>query len=174
GTVPPPPKEESSELPVLVSWSTRTVSSGESYAAKLANYLKQNPATPMDALGYTLATTRESLTHRYTIVAGNIAELTDQLRDSQWQHHELTEQLSQLVFLFPGQGAQYPGMGYQLYQREAIFRKAVDDCAEILIHETGEDFRKTLFPESDESPEKTAQALRNTYYTQPALFIISY
>ena len=38
----------------------------------------------------------------------------------------------QPVFLFTGQGAQFPGMGRALYQAEPVYRKQIDECAEIL------------------------------------------
>ena len=38
----------------------------------------------------------------------------------------------QVVFLFPGQGAQYVGMGRALYEEEPVFREALDQCAELL------------------------------------------
>nr|GFC11244.1 polyketide synthase [Tanacetum cinerariifolium] len=37
------------------------------------------------------------------------------------------------VFLFPGQGAQYVGMGRGLYEHEPAYRQAVDECAALLL-----------------------------------------
>ena len=40
-----------------------------------------------------------------------------------------------VVFMFPGQGAQYVGMARGLYRRFATFRAELDRCAEILAAE---------------------------------------
>ncbi|WP_309896485.1 ketoacyl-synthetase C-terminal extension domain-containing protein [Archangium sp.] len=37
--------------------------------------------------------------------------------------------IREVAFLFPGQGAQYPGMGRALYSAHAVFRDEVDRCA---------------------------------------------
>jgi phthiocerol/phenolphthiocerol synthesis type-I polyketide synthase E len=77
---------------------------------------------------------------------------------------------SSVVFMFPGQGSQYPGMGAELYRREPVFRQAVDACAELLSGELGWDVREVMF----DSGPAAAERLRQTLYTQPALFTIEY
>ena len=47
--------------------------------------------------------------------------------------------------MFPGQGAQYPGMGRELHAREPAFRAALDECAELLAGELGFDLRERMF-----------------------------
>ena len=39
---------------------------------------------------------------------------------------------TEVVFLYPGQGAQYPGMTKRLYETEPTFREALDRCAKAL------------------------------------------
>ncbi len=50
-----------------------------------------------------------------------------------------------VVFMFPGQGAQYAGMGRALYAVEPTFRAALDECAEVLLGDLGFDLRERLF-----------------------------
>jgi pimeloyl-ACP methyl ester carboxylesterase len=78
-----------------------------------------------------------------------------------------------VVFMFPGQGSQYINMGLNLYQRESVFSAAVDRCAEILKPLLKQDLRDIIYP-ADGEGESAETALRQTVYTQPALFTIEY
>jgi phthiocerol/phenolphthiocerol synthesis type-I polyketide synthase E len=77
------------------------------------------------------------------------------------------------VFLFPGQGAQYPGMAEGLYRNEVVVRRAIDQCARILEPEIGADLRKVLFPPVRQRG-RMAEELRDTKWAQPALFTVGY
>jgi len=155
--------------PVLIPWSTKTALSGSLYAARLGAFLDANPAVSLPSLAYTLQTARDQLIHRYAIVANNRQQLLDKLAAQEWQNYTLQEKASYLAFLFPGQGAQYANMGSDLYHKEPAYRAAVDRCAEILQTEMGEDIRSIIF-----APDDGHETLRDTYYTQPALFVTSY
>lgn len=64
------------------------------------------------------------------------------------------------AFLFSGQGAQYPGMGQDLYQ-EIIVKETFDEASDIL----GYDMAKLCFSENKQ--------LNQTTYTQPAILTVS-
>ena len=78
-----------------------------------------------------------------------------------------------VAFMFPGQGAQYAGMGNGLYQSEPLFRETIDRCATIVQETTGIDLKKILFPNPEENDQATKQ-ISETAVTQPALFTIEY
>ncbi|GAA2529694.1 type I polyketide synthase [Pilimelia columellifera subsp. columellifera] len=74
-----------------------------------------------------------------------------------------------VVFVFPGQGAQRPGMGHELYDAFPAYAAAFDDvCTRLDRHMTGTvALRDVVFAEPG-SPE--AALLDQTAYTQAALF----
>ncbi|MHC5731546.1 MAG: acyltransferase domain-containing protein, partial [Nostoc sp.] len=78
-----------------------------------------------------------------------------------------------IVFMFPGQGAQYVDMGKELYQTEPIFQQQVDLCCKLLQPHLGLDLQSLIYPNESES-KAAAERLQKTDITQPALFVIEY
>src|SRR6476469_1401316 len=78
-----------------------------------------------------------------------------------------------VVFLFPGQGAQYVNMGLELYQEEPAFRETVDRCAKQLTPHLGFDLRDVLYPKGAVT-EAHSEKLTQTNIAQPALFVVEY
>ncbi len=72
-----------------------------------------------------------------------------------------------VTFVFPGLGAQYTGMGRELYDREPAFRAAFEACTAVLTP-LGIDLEAVLF-----GPD-AARCLRDTAMAQPALVAVEY
>lgn len=77
-----------------------------------------------------------------------------------------------VAFLFPGQGAQFPGAGHELYRSFPVYREAVDSCADQLAPLLGFDLRELLHAEADD--DEAAAKLNETAVTQPALFTVEW
>lgn len=66
------------------------------------------------------------------------------------------------AYVFPGQGAQYPGMAHELFEKSGLARDLFDKADKIL----GFSITKLMF-------EGTEEDLRQTKVTQPAIFLHS-
>ncbi|WP_373515050.1 beta-ketoacyl synthase N-terminal-like domain-containing protein, partial [Persicitalea sp.] len=165
----PTPSGDSRPLQLL-TWSAKSEESARIYADRLADHLRQNSDQPLADVAYTLQTTRLGFQHRQFVVASDGSEAVIALPNP--MANTLTQHPSELAFLFPGQGAQYLDMGRELYENEAVYRQAVDECAEILKNEIEVDLREIVFPAKHD--ERAEAKLTNTRYTQPALFVTEY
>ena len=159
----------------LLTWSAKTETSLEGYNSALGSYLKNTSLQSLADVAYSLNMTRDNFNHRSFLIAKNQEDVSKNLHND---HNKSTKTAvlkaapGETVFLFPGQGSQFPGMGEELYENEKIFREAVDECAELLMDDLELDIRDILYSKS-EIPE-TENRLQNTRFTQPALFVTEY
>ena len=169
----PPTRDPSGPSPrrrELLVLSAKSATALVHMCQALADHLEQHPALPLADVAYTLATGREQFAYRVAVTAASGPEAVAALRavDSSVAASRVSD--LPVAFLFPGQGAQFPGMGRALYDAESTFRAVVDECAALLTPLIGGDLRTFLFDTSDDG----AAALNRTRITQPALFVVSY
>jgi len=156
---------------------TATENLGQSLEEGLEEGLEESLA--LADVAFTLAVGRRQLPCRRMVVVestGDAAALLappEGVRDlKRVLTGEVAAEEPTAVFLFPGQGAQYPGMGEELYRTEAEYRRWVDRCAELFEPHLGRDLRPLLLTR-DGGPEAAAE-LRRTELAQPALFTVEY
>ncbi|MBW8873678.1 MAG: amino acid adenylation domain-containing protein [Acidobacteria bacterium] len=154
----------------LLVLSARTESALDTAAASLAGHLGHHPGLDLADAAYTLQVGRNRMEHRQVLVCRDAAEAVRELTAGEAsravrRHEEARER--PVAFLFPGQGAQYAGMGRELYALEPAFREQVDLCASHLTPHLGFDVR-TLFDPA------AAERLQETAVAQPALFVVEY
>ncbi|MGH8262903.1 MAG: SDR family oxidoreductase, partial [Steroidobacteraceae bacterium] len=159
----------------LVVVSARSEAALDSASTRLAAYLEVHPESDLADVAFTLHVGRRGFRHRRILVAasddrGGVAAL---LREPQRLAAAVAAAERPVVFMFPGQGAQYPGMAVGLYKTEPVVRKAIDRCARLLKPIVGADLRRLLFPGRRRHKE-AAEALKDTRWAQPALFTVAY
>jgi len=170
------PSSEPSRSHQLVLLSARNAEALEEGAKRLSLALaSRSPAELADAV-YTTHRGRKRFEHRRCAVVENgdeAATILTQASGARSVSAKSDVENPPVLFMFPGQGAQYINMGLRLYQGEPVFKKAVDTCATTLVPHLGCDLREFLFPDPKNN-DKATQSLSNTFYTQPAIFTISY
>jgi phthiocerol/phenolphthiocerol synthesis type-I polyketide synthase E len=155
----------------LIQLSARTQTALAATAAALADHLEaaeQARNQDLTDTAYTLRVGRRQLPERLAVVAASKAEAAKALRDRKRQIlGSAGRDVPGVVFMFPGQGTQYAGMGADLYAAEPVYRDTVEECCSVLAA-AGPDLRAVL------SAGGRAETVDRTAVAQPALFIVAY
>jgi acyl transferase domain-containing protein/thioesterase domain-containing protein len=166
--------------PQLLLVSTRTQAGLERASARLAAHLRANPGLPLGHVAHTLLAGRQGFEFRRVVVAADTAgaaealEAGDDPKRSASGRATLAHAASspRIVFMFPGGGSQYGGMGAALHA-QPVYREAVDACLTHLPLPVAEQIRSLLLA----SPSEAAQAslrLESPTLALPALFATEY
>jgi amino acid adenylation domain-containing protein len=167
---PPSLPSDAANGPQLLLLSARTVSALDASVSRLARHLSAQPDIALADVAWTLAVGRKAFAHRIAVVADNVPAALARLASPEIAAAVARSHPARpgdVVFLFPGQGAQYAGMGRELYADELAFREAFDACADGLREDLGFDLRERVFGDD-------AEALLPTSVMQPATFAIEY
>ncbi|MFB6640472.1 type I polyketide synthase [Streptomyces chartreusis] len=131
------PPVDTPDVPLLLS--ARTAPALAEQAARTAQFLRSHPETDPAAAGWSLATTRAAHQHRAVVLGPDRAALLSSLdalaigtADPAVVRGTTADSATGPVFVFPGQGSQWWGMGRELYDSSRVFRATVDDCADAL------------------------------------------
>ncbi len=196
---PPPPPRSPSRPRQLLLLSARTETALAAATSRLAAHLLAHPEADLADVAYTLKVGRKTFEHRRAVVCGSAEEAIAALQTLPAELVLTRAPMAaaagagagrtggggagaeradrSVAFLFSGQGAQYPGMGVELYATEPAFRSEVDRCSTLLGSRLGFDLREELFatrPAAPDGGQDAADRLRQTSLTQPALFVLEY
>lgn len=165
----------------LLVLSAKTSSALDTATANLLKHLKQHPNANLADVAYTYQVGRRAFSDRRMIVCETIDDAAIALETLAPKRVLTSFQDSKerpVVFMFPGQGAQYVNMALELYNVESVFREQVDLCSEILKPHLGLDLREVFYPSEDQAngsgQDARSTQLKQTAITQPALFVIEY
>ncbi len=167
-----PEQAESSTAvgPQLLMLSARSPAALEAMAANLSAHLQARPDANLADVAYTLQVGRSAFVQRLCVVANTAEQAAQALTQSAWplrtQRKVGSGQAAQ-IWLFPGQGAQYPSMGSGMYAADADFRTAFDAALAAFAPHLTFDLRARMFSSEPD-------ALTGTGTTQPATFCLEY
>ncbi|MBV9315770.1 MAG: SDR family NAD(P)-dependent oxidoreductase [Pseudonocardia sp.] len=160
----------SDKPPAAIPWvlSARGVGGLRRQAARLSAAV---PNRSLVDIGYSLATTRAALEERAVLVGADAGMLTESLAALARDEPDPDTVIGsakpggpgRTVFVFPGQGAQWAGMGRALYDESPVFARALDECATALAEHVDWDLAEVL---------SEAQALRRVDVVQPASWAV--
>ena len=164
------PKPQSDRPYHLLTLSAKTDEALREQANRFRNYLSENSSASLADFCFTANTGRAHFSRRAAFVADSAARLKEELDALDERIAETPgTKAHEVVFLFTGQGAQYAGMGRQLYETQPLFRRIIDECDEILRSSLDRSLLSVLYPRAGEG-----SPLDETAFTQPALFALEY
>jgi malonyl CoA-acyl carrier protein transacylase/thioesterase domain-containing protein/aryl carrier-like protein len=185
--------------PQLLILSSETESGLDRATHALREFLESNESVSLDDAAYSLQVQSRALPYRRAFVC---ADRQDALRvlGEQGSKRIFSARIDgsprPVVFLLPGVGDQYVGMGHELYLNWEVFRAEVDRCSNIINQYIGLDIREVLYPASqswkkaavakgidlrkmlartaDSAEDPDSSRLNRTRFAQPALFTVEY
>jgi len=113
---------------------------------------------------YTANQGRTHFSKRFAVVAESKESLQSGLKTC--IVHEVPRGDKKLAFLFTGQGSQYHDMARELYETQAIFKQALDECDSLL--------KPTLHLSLLDVIYAHQADIHQTQFTQPAIFAVEY
>ena len=158
--------------PAVVPWvlSARSRGALTAQAVRLREFLRADPQVDAVAVAATLAR-RTKFEHRAVLVGADRAELEsrlDTLIAGELASGVVVGEAAaegKTVFVFPGQGSQWLGMGQQLYNDFPVFANAFDTVAQVCDASLPQPLREVLWGTD-------AAELDRTLYAQPGLFAV--
>jgi acyl transferase domain-containing protein len=160
----------------LLVLCAETSSALETETTNLIEHLKRSTNQDFVDITGSYQVHEKAFKHRRMLVCNNLSDAVTALEtlDSKKVFTRFQESEERpIVFMFPGQGAQYVNMGLELYQTEKTFREQVDICSEFLKPDLDLDIRNIIYPDEKQINVATQQ-LQQTLIAQSALFVIEY
>jgi acyl transferase domain-containing protein len=161
----------------LLPLSARSRAALEALARSYRTFLRETPVGDGERLGdilYTASVRRRHHEHRLALLGRSKEELSEALDaflSSQPYPGAICGQVPKdekpnVVFVFPGQGSQWVGMGRSLLEQEPVFRAAIEACDRAIQREAG--FSVLAELRADEARSR----LGEIDVVQPVLFAI--
>ncbi|MBI4852598.1 MAG: SDR family NAD(P)-dependent oxidoreductase [Acidobacteria bacterium] len=165
-------KEQKSKVSLLLI-SGKSKEALKSQAAQYAQHIETNPEQTLEDICYTAANYRTHFQHRAAILVRNreqliktLKEFSETLSNPLVATEEATTKNAKVVFIYPGQGSQWLGMGKELLE-SSVFHKAIEQCDKAIKKEANFSVIEELLAPKDKS------RLDKIDVVQPVLFAMA-
>ncbi|MGC2997303.1 SDR family NAD(P)-dependent oxidoreductase, partial [Streptomyces sp. G35A] len=151
--------------------SGRTPQALRDQARQWADWLTEHPGTTLTDLAWTTTRRRQHFVERASVAGPDLPAVIEGLKAVAADRPDASVTLAtarpgKVVFVFPGQGSQWPGMARRLLAESPAFADTVDRCDEALRPWTGWSVRELLADEDRIAWDRLDVA-------QPVLFTMS-
>ncbi|ONM49975.1 type I polyketide synthase, partial [Nocardia donostiensis] len=159
-----------------VAWlvSGRDAAALGAQARRLTEYVAARPDLDPADIGWSLTSGRARFEHRAVVFGESREQLLERLPAVESGSPEPgvvtgeTRGSARTVFVFPGQGTQWVGMGRELLASSPVFAQAIDECAAVLVSQVDWSLREVL----DGPSERSRAMLDRIDVLQPVLFSV--
>ena len=158
-------------LPLSAKHPEALLQRAQGLARHLQRLQQSQADVPLSAVAATLMRGRQAMPLRTAVVASTLTEAIAAL--DKVQGHSTSLRAPRLVFLFPGQGSQHPGMARGLCEALPAFREAFEQCLAAAPDALAQTLRH-LLTQATPDDAQAAEALAETRHAQPALFAVSH
>ncbi|MCF6233935.1 MAG: SDR family NAD(P)-dependent oxidoreductase [Rhodobacteraceae bacterium] len=167
---------EESDFPFhTLCLSGRTRAALDANTDALVAHLRANPDQNLADVAFTLKEGRRGFDKRRVVVAETSAQAADLLEQNDprrvFTHDHITN--PELVFMFPGGGAQFPDMARDLYETEPVFADWMDRGLAHLAPQLDFDLRALWLPETDAKQAAEVQ-LKRPSAQLPLIMLVEY
>ena len=169
------PSEDSDWPFQMLTLSARSKTTLDGQSRNLAAHLLANPDQDLADVAWTLHNGRRAFDKRRIVVAESHDEAAALLEAENplrvFTHTALES--PDVVFMFPGGGAQYAGMARELYETEPVFAEWMDRGLEVLQPRLSYDLRALWLPEAG-AEDDANETLKQPSVQLPLIMITEY
>jgi acyl transferase domain-containing protein/thioesterase domain-containing protein/acyl carrier protein len=156
--------------------SARSRAALDAASARLAAHLRAHPEQPLADVAHTLKEGRRAFDKRRVLVAASHEEAAALLEGADPRRvftHDRLGEAPEVVFMFPGGGAQHVGMARDLYETEPVFADWMDRGLAELDRLGAGDIRALWLPPAGQEAA-AAEALKRPSKQLPLIMIVEF